>query len=79
MRKFFLVIVLAGLSASSAPAQQLRDQKPDKPAAVSIPLRAPKAAANACAEYGPGFVKVEGSSTCMKIGGSISVGVGGSR
>jgi hypothetical protein len=79
MRKFFPVIVLAVLSASSVSAQQLRDQKPDKPAAASIPLRAPKAAANSCAEYGPGFVKVEGSSTCVKIGGSISVGVGGSR
>jgi hypothetical protein len=79
MRNIFFVIALAVLSASSASAQQLRDQKPDKPAAVSIPLRAPKAAANSCAEYGPGFVKVEGSSTCMKIGGSISVGVGGSR
>jgi hypothetical protein len=78
MRNIFPVIVLAVLSASSAPAQQLRDQKLDKPA-VSIPLRAPKAAANSCAEYGPGFVKVEGSSTCVKIGGSISVGVGGSR
>ena len=78
MRKFFPVVALVVLSASSASAQQLRDQKPDKPA-VSIPLRAPKAAANACAEYGPGFVKVEGSSTCMKIGGSISVGVSGSR
>jgi hypothetical protein len=78
MRKFLPVIVLAVLSASSASAQQLRDPKPDKPV-VSIPLRAPKAAANACAEYGPGFVKVEGSSTCVKIGGSISVGVGGSR
>jgi hypothetical protein len=78
MRNVFPVIVLAALSASSASAQQARDQKPDKPA-TSIPLRPAKAAANPCAEYGPGFVKVEGSSTCMKIGGSISVGVGGSR
>jgi hypothetical protein len=78
MRKLFLVIVLAVLSATSAPAQQSRDPKPDKPS-TSIPLRAPKAATNSCAEYGPGFVKVEGTSTCMKIGGSISVGVGGSR
>jgi len=78
MRNVLPVIVLTVLSVSSASAQQLRDQKPEKPA-VSIPLRAPKAAANPCAEYGPGFVKVEGSSTCMKIGGSISVGVGGSR
>jgi hypothetical protein len=77
MRSTLCVIVLAALSASSAPAQQSRDQKPEKPAA-SIPLR-PKAAANPCAEYGPGFVRVEGSATCVKIGGSVSVGVGGSR
>jgi len=33
---------------------------------------------NSCAAYGPGFVKVEGSDTCVQIGGSISIGVGGS-
>ena len=78
MRTIFPVIVLAVLSASAAPAQQFRDGKPDKPA-KSLPLRPAKAAANACAEYGPGFVRIEGSSTCIKIGGSLSVGVGGSR
>ncbi len=30
-----------------------------------------------CAAFGPGFVKVEGSDTCVRIGGSVSVGVGG--
>jgi hypothetical protein len=78
MQNVLPVIVLAALSAAPASAQQLRDQKPDKPT-TSIPLRPAKTASNPCAEYGPGFVKVEGSSTCMKIGGSISVGVGGSR
>lgn len=29
-----------------------------------------------CAAFGPGFVKVEGSDTCVRIGGSVSVGVG---
>ena len=77
MMRTILLIVALVLSASSAPAQQLRDRKPDKPAA-SIPLR-PKAAANACAEYGAGFVRLEGSSTCVKIGGTISVGAGGTR
>jgi hypothetical protein len=77
MRNTFLVIALAVLSASSAQAEQLRDRKPDKPTA-SIPLR-PKAAANSCAEYGAGFVRVEGSSTCVKIGGTISVGAGATR
>jgi hypothetical protein len=74
----FPVIVLAVLSASAAPAQQSRDTKPDKPA-KPVPLRPAKAAANPCAEYGAGFVRIEGSSTCMKIGGSFGVGIGGSR
>jgi hypothetical protein len=78
MRTIIPVIVLAVLSASAASAQQSRDRKPDKPAA-SVPLRAAKAAANPCAEYGAGFVRIEGSSTCMKIGGSFGIGVGGSR
>ena len=76
MRTIFPVIVLAVLPASSAPAQQSRDGKPDKPA-TSLPLRPAKAAANSCAEYGPGFVKIEGPSTCIKIGGSLSIGAGG--
>jgi hypothetical protein len=78
MRTIFFVIVLALLPASSASAQQLRDDKPGKPA-KTLPLRPAKAVANPCAEYGAGFVRVEGSSTCIKIGGSLSVGVGGSR
>ncbi|WOK19225.1 MULTISPECIES: porin [Rhodopseudomonas] len=31
---------------------------------------------NPCAAFGPGFVMAEGTSTCVKLGGSISVGVG---
>jgi hypothetical protein len=80
MRKFVLVLVVAVVSASSASAQQSRDRKPDKPV-TSVPLRAAKSAVNPCAEYGPGFVRIEGSSTCVQIGGSlgVGVGVGGSR
>lgn len=78
MRSIFPVIALTLLSASSVSAQQFRDDKPGK-SAKTLPLRPPKAAANPCAEYGAGFARVEGSSTCVKIGGSFSVGVGGSR
>jgi hypothetical protein len=78
MRTIFPVIVLAMLSASAAPAQQSGDRKPVKPA-TAVPLRPAKAAANPCAEYGAGFVRIEGSSTCIKIGGSFGVGVGASR
>ncbi|MHB8271862.1 hypothetical protein [Bradyrhizobium sp.] len=75
MRTIVSVIIVAVLSASAAPAQQSRDGKPEKPTR-SLPLRPAKAAANPCAEYGAGFVRIEGSSTCIKIGGSIGVGVG---
>jgi hypothetical protein len=78
MRTFLLIVALAALSASSAQAEQSRERKPDKPA-VSIPLRPAKTAVNPCAEYGAGFVRVDGSSTCVKIGGTISVGAGGTR
>jgi hypothetical protein len=73
-------IALAALgiaSVSSASAQQSREQNRSK-AATSLPLR-PKAALNPCAEYGPGFVRIEGSSTCVRIGGNVSVGVGALR
>jgi hypothetical protein len=78
MRMIVPVIIVAMLSASAAPAQQFRDGKPDKPA-KSLPLRPAKAAVNPCAEYGAGFVRIEGSSTCIKVGGSLSVGAGASR
>jgi hypothetical protein len=78
MRTIIPVIIVAMLSASAAPAQQFRDGKPDRPA-KSLPLRPAKAAANPCAEYGAGFVRIEGSSTCIKVGGSLSVGAGASR
>jgi hypothetical protein len=78
MRTIVAVIIVAVLSASAASAQQSRDSKPAKPA-KSLPLRPAKAAANPCAEYGPGFARIEGSSTCIQIGGSIGVGVGTSR
>jgi hypothetical protein len=40
-----------------------------------LPVKRPNSA-NACAEFGAGFVRVEGTSTCMKIGGAIGVGAG---
>jgi hypothetical protein len=31
---------------------------------------------NSCAAYGPGFVKVEGTDTCVQVGGAVSIGAG---
>ncbi len=76
MRKLFLTIV-AVFCASSALAESSRPLKLDTPAATNktVPLKA-KASSNACAAYGAGFIKVEGTDTCVQVGGSISVGAG---
>ena len=36
---------------------------------------APRAkSVNPCSEFGPGFVQIEGSTTCARIGGAIGIG-----
>ena len=77
MRKSLLVMIAVGLPAVAAFAEQPRSHKPHKPATAAklLPLKRSNSA-NACAEYGAGFVKIEGTTTCMKIGGAISVGAG---
>jgi hypothetical protein len=80
MRNTLLAIVAAALlPASIALAEQPSDRKPDKPAGTGrlLPLKG-AAAGNSCAAFGPGFVRVDGTETCVKIGGAVSVGVGGS-
>jgi hypothetical protein len=78
MRKSLLVLTAIALTTSGAFAEQPRAQKPEKavPPGKVLPLKG-AGSANSCAEYGPGFVKVEGSNTCMKVGGAFSIGVGG--
>ena len=79
MRKSLLVI-MAVVLPSVAAAEQPRLQKPDKAATPGkqLPLKRSNSA-SACAEYGAGFVKIEGTNTCMKIGGAIGIGAGVSR
>ena len=77
MRKSLFVMMAVVLASAAAAAEQPRPQKPDKAATSGklLPLKRSNSA-NACAEYGAGFVKVEGTSTCVKIGGAVSVGAG---
>jgi hypothetical protein len=74
MRKIILVAA-SMLCASCALAESGRPLKLDTPASNDkpAPLKG-KASSNSCAAYGPGFVKIEGTDTCMQVGGSISVG-----
>lgn len=74
LRLLFLAATL--LSAGPASAQQLDSRKLHATAKDDVPRSSIAKAAKPCAEYGPGFVRVEGTSTCVQIGGSISVGVG---
>jgi hypothetical protein len=69
MTKIIIAALVAMLPACVAAAEQ-----PRKPTAAPRPVRG-----NPCAAFGPGFVKVEGSSTCIKVGGSVSVEAGRSR
>ena len=81
MRNALLVIaVVALLPAPSAAAEPPRPQKSDKSSSASrqVPLKGARAG-NSCAMYGAGFVRVEGTETCVKIGGAVSIGVGGTR
>jgi hypothetical protein len=69
-----LLILISLLAASAAAAEGLR-LPATEPAGKTLPLKGAGGAAKAgsCASYGPRFVMVEGTGTCVKIGGSISV------
>lgn len=80
MRNLLLVIALvAAPPVSSAVAGQPQTQKSGKPSAPDRQLRPKAGAGNSCAAFGPGFLKAPGTDTCVKIGGGVDIGVGGSR
>jgi len=76
MRNLFIIAVTL-LGASPAFAESSRPLKLDTPVTSdkAVPLKG-RSSSNSCAAYGPGFVKAEGTDTCVQIGGSISIGAG---
>ncbi len=76
MRAILLAVLIAALPAATL-AQQAGPRKPEKPSPPDklLPLKG-ASSGNGCAAYGPGFVRVEGSGTCVKIGGAVSIGAG---
>lgn len=77
MRTFFVAMIVAVLSGSAVLADPASRPKPDY-ATPPDRLPPPKSVArNPCAAFGPGFVKVEGTDTCVKVGGAFSVDVSG--
>jgi hypothetical protein len=79
MRNILLVFVVTALSVSMAAADPLVPQRPARTETPGKPLPTKRNDVNACAAYGRGFVKVDGSDTCVKVGGAMSVGVSGGR
>ena len=76
MRKTCFAII-AVLLPAAAFAQQGSGRNLQTPPDAWKTLPSKKATrSNPCASFGPGFVKVEGSDTCVKLGGGISVGGG---
>jgi hypothetical protein len=75
-----LAIVVAGPPASAIAAEPSLILKPEKPSDSDklLPIKQPQAA-NSCTALGPGFVKLAGSDTCVRIGGSVRIDAGASR
>lgn len=42
------------------------------------PSRARTGAANPCASFGPNFKRIEGTDTCVKVGGGVRIEAGSS-
>jgi hypothetical protein len=81
MRNILLATVVAALPVAIAAAEQPGRQRPDATPTPErlLPVKRDAGAGNSCAAYGPGFVKIDGTGTCVKVGGAIEIGAGRSR
>ena len=73
----FLIMLVAVLSGSAVLAEGASRPKLDYATPPDRLSPRKSAAGNPCAAFGPDFVRIEGSDTCMKVGGSFRVDVGG--
>jgi hypothetical protein len=70
-----LVLLIGVIAASPVAAETRRLPATERsPAVKTLPLKG-AGRANPCATYGPGFVQVEGTGSCVKLGGTLDVGV----
>jgi hypothetical protein len=76
MRTFLLAMIIAVFPGSAVLADPANHTKLDYATPLDrLPLA--KSVGNPCAAFGPDFVKVAGTDTCVKVGGALSVGVSG--
>lgn len=78
MSRLLLSLALTCAALAPAAAQSIGEPIPGRgqSASKSQPWRQDAPAARPCPQYGPGFVRVEGSSLCVRAGGSVRVDVG---
>jgi hypothetical protein len=78
--KLPFAVILATLALPAlAAAQSIGEPLPGRGPVKAKPAAArpaPAQAARPCPEYGPGFVRVEGSSACVRVGGGVRVEFG---
>ncbi|MGY8685872.1 hypothetical protein Q2941_50520 [Bradyrhizobium sp. UFLA05-153] len=81
MRAFSIISIIAigclAISSARAETARLPTSERSPPTGKVLPLKG-AGSANGCAAYGPGFVKVEGTGSCVKIGGALDIGVAAS-
>jgi hypothetical protein len=80
MRNILLALVVAALPAPAVAAglSDLPKQNQDAAPGRQLPVKR-TGDVKTCAAYGSGFVKVDGTDTCVKLGGAVNVQGGGSR
>ena len=80
MRNILLAIMVGLLPASVVLAEPSKGPKLSRQSAAEDRLLPAKGAraGNSCSAYGPGFVKIDGTETCIKLGGGIGIETGGS-
>lgn len=75
MPRFALCLFAALAVTAPAAAQSIGEPIPGRGGESATKSRLPSAKADArmraCPEYGPGFVKVEGSTLCVRAGGQV--------
>ena len=70
----FVILLTAAVAQAQSIGEPLPGRGPMKERLK--PARAEPNAARPCPEYGPGFVRIDGSSLCVRAGGSVRVDFG---
>lgn len=65
----FIILVTAAAAQAQSIGEPLPGRGPAKERAK--PARAEQQATRPCPEYGPGFVRIDGSTSCVRIGGAV--------